>query len=123
MKKDILKYYVIKTLLGGDNQGVYKTAFTYPYDDITYDVIIEFEIIKIPMWKIESTDCVYEGTIYIHINEILVGAEDEGIIRYESMSKDDVPSWVWDEFTETQFLEKLDDTEFCLDVNLDFPYE
>jgi hypothetical protein len=119
--QEVLKNYVIKTLLGGNDRGVHKTTFTIPYGDNIHETVIEFEIIKIPMWRVISSECMYEGTIYVHINEILVGDDDSE--NYESMSKDDIPSWVWDDLIDDQFLKKLDDTGFCFDVSLDFPNE
>ncbi len=103
--KRILKEYVdkeagqlIKDYLN-DEYGLYEDAFSIPYDDGGYiDVIIQYEVTKVNVWKSVS-EYNYEGTVYVKIEKILIGNKDDNY--WEPVTgQDDLPEWVWDDFTE-----------------------
>ena len=120
MNHDILKDYIKKVLLGIDNIGVFETEYTLPYfDNEYYDVYIEYEIENINLWDSNDEGCMYEGTIYLKIKKILVGNKLED--KWERMyHRDDIPEWIWETIIDWDILEKLDDTNFCFDVTLNF---
>jgi hypothetical protein len=105
--RKILKEYVdrdsgalIKDYLN-DEFGFYEDFFSVPYDDAGHiDVIIQYDVYKVNVWKSSEKDVNYEGTVFVRIEKLLIGDKNENF--WEPIGdKDDLPDWIWDDFQDS----------------------
>ena len=85
-----------------NNLSTFEGQYYSPFDEIMYDVYIEYHTNKVSVWNEKDIDWAksnYYGTVYITIDRLLVGIKEED--TWERMyGIDDIPGWLWDEFTE-----------------------
>lgn len=123
--KKILKEYVDKEAgnnikdFFNDMFGIYEDMFSIPYDDSGYiDVIIQYEVSKVYVWKSSMTrsEYDYEGTVYVKVEKILIGNKNENFWELVT-GQDDLPEWLWDDFSE--FFNKMCIKHFNTSVDTD----
>ncbi len=77
----------------------YNDWYTQPFsdDDEQVDYHIKYNVNRVSLWQEDDGD--YSGTVYININDILLGDlnSDEWVRVYW---RDDLPSWTWDRLEE-----------------------
>lgn len=110
---------IVYTIL--KNMKQYEGWYTNPYDDYGVDFIIDYSTKKVIMSRTKGDEeCLYEGTIYIKIENILIGYSSTN--EWEKVYyEDDLPESSWDDLKEDiqeevfKFLPHV-----CLDVTLIF---
>jgi hypothetical protein len=80
------------------------------------DFIIKYHVTKVKLWKTLTSEfnCVFEGTIYIHIDNVSVGFE--GTNGWETAHIHDLPSWAEDEL-HYSIEQELKIFPICVDVD------
>jgi hypothetical protein len=96
--------YLINKLIDPDKEYTHSDSFYNSYDEVSFDVIIYYKIKLIDVYKNES-DMGYSVKLLIDTQRILVGIERDD--TWESMEKDDIPSWIFDNIQD-EILDKFD---------------
>jgi len=109
----------IKDTLKGKKE--YKGRYSLPYSDSNDDMvdfIITYHVTKVKLWKTLTPQfsCVFEGTIYISIDNVSVGFE--GTDDWETAHIHDLPSWVEEDF-KYSIEDELKIFPICVDVDYD----
>ena len=121
----------ILSIIPNEFEGV----FFQPWDENHINYIIRFHITKITMWSTQGyeerdplirsiyhpkPDSLFEGTVYVKIDTLLVGNQRED--EWERMyGEDDITETAWDDFAEyisgtiTKWLPKVN-----VDVDINF---
>ena len=119
----ILKKYI-------PDNSTFETWYTQPYDDNEkVDVFIEynFDSDDTHFWKKdvqyddEGEPIQYEGTIYLLINRLMVGDEDED--TWEDVGYYDLPSYIWEDDFNTSVFNKIKPLIKSFNVDVDFDYK
>jgi hypothetical protein len=108
---------LIKNALKGDR--THKGQYSMPYsssDDDMVDYIINYRVSRVKLWKSDDPKCVFEGTIYVMIDRVLVGFE--GTDDWEKARIHDLPSWTEDDFKD-EIIDELKIFPVCVDVDYD----
>jgi len=109
----------IKKLVLATIENVLVTSGMMPYssaDDEYVDFIIKYHIDRVSLWKGDGKHCQYEGTIYVTVEDVIVGFEgtDDWERGYRVY---DLPSWVEDDFKDSIQSEVEIYGKLCLDVD------
>jgi hypothetical protein len=108
---------LITNQLEGDKE--YTGKYMMPYssaDDEYVDFIIKYHIDRVSLWKGDGKHCQYEGTIYVTVEDVIVGFE--GTDDWERGHRVyDLPSWVEDDFKDSIQSEVEIYGKLCLDVD------
>jgi hypothetical protein len=110
------------------DDSTFESWFTIPYsDNDTVDVYIEYSFDEndTTFWKVindmdEDEPTRYEGTIYLKINRLMVGDEDED--TWESVKYHDVPEWIWSEDFQDSVIKKIQPLLNSFNIDVDFDY-
>jgi len=110
------------------DDSTFESWFTIPYsDNDTVDVYIEYSFDEndTTFWKVindmdEDEPTRYEGTIYLKINRLMVGDEDED--TWESVKYHDVPEWIWSEDFQDSIIKKIQPLLNSFNIDVDFDY-
>ena len=108
----------IKHTLKGDKE--YKGKYLMPYTDKDdyVDFVISYHVTRASLWKSNGKHCMYEGTVYVKIDKIMVGFE--GTDDWENVRKiQNLPSWVEDDFKDLIQNELNMFDNICMDVDYD----
>lgn len=108
---------LVKETLKGDRE--FKGRYSLPYayaDDDWVEFIVYYKVTKIKLWKSNDPECIYEGTIYVNIDKVLVGFE--GTDDWERVGIYDIPQWSEDSFKES-IQDDLNMYPICVDVDYD----
>lgn len=112
------------------DNSTFETWYTQPYDDNEkVDVFIEysFDSDDTRFWKKdvqyddEGEPIQYEGTIYLLINRLMVGDEDED--TWEDVEYYDLPDYVWEDDFNTSVFNKIKPLMSSFNINVDFDYK
>lgn len=112
------------------DNSTFETWYTQPYDDNEkVDVFIEysFDSDDTHFWKKdvqyddEGEPIQYEGTIYLLINRLMVGDEDED--TWEDVEYYDLPDYVWEDDFNTSVFNKIKPLMSSFNINVDFDYK
>lgn len=112
------------------DNSTFETWYTQPYDDNEkVDVFIEysFDSDDTHFWKKdvqyddEGEPIQYEGTIYLLINRLMVGDEDED--TWEDVEYYDLPDYVWEDDFNTSVFNKIKPLMNSFNINVDFDYK
>ena len=112
------------------DNSTFETWYTQPYDDNEkIDVFIEysFDSDDTRFWKKdvqyddEGEPIQYEGTIYLLINRLMVGDEDED--TWEDVEYYDLPDYVWEDDFNTSVFNKIKPLMNSFNINVDFDYK
>ena len=96
--------YLINKLIDPEKEYTHSDSFYNSYDEVSFDVIIYYKIKLMDVYKNES-DMGYSVKLLIDTQRILVGVERDDM--WESMEKDDIPSWIFDNIQD-EILDKFD---------------
>jgi len=96
--------YLINKLIDPDKEYTHSDSFYNSYDEVSFDVIIYYKIKLMDVYKNES-DMGYSVKLLVDTQRILVGIERDD--TWESMEKDDIPSWIFDNIQD-EILDKFD---------------
>ena len=110
------------------DNSTFESWFTIPYsDNDRVDVYIEYSFDEkyTTFWKVindmdDDEPTRYEGTIYLKINRLMVGDEDED--TWESVNYHDVPEWIWSEDFEDSVIKKIQPLLNSFNIDVDFDY-
>jgi len=111
------------------DNSTFETWFSQPYDDNErVDVYIEYSFDKegTYFWKtdIQEDDEPqrYEGTIYLLINKLMVGNEEDD--TWESVGYHEIPDYIWSDDFDGSIIKKIQPllTSFNLDVDFDYKF-
>ena len=110
------------------DDSTFESWFTIPYsDNDRVDVYVEYSFDEkdTTFWKVindmdDDEPTRYEGTIYLKINRLMVGDEDED--TWESVSYHDVPDWIWSEDFEDSVIKKIQPVLNSFNIDVDFDY-
>jgi len=110
------------------DNSTFESWFTVPYsDNERVDVYIEYSFDEddTTFWKVindmDDDEAIrYEGTIYIKINRLMIGDEDED--TWESVNYDDVPEWIWSEDFEDSIRKRIQPLLNSFNIGVDFDY-
>jgi hypothetical protein len=110
------------------DDSTFESWFTIPYsDNDRVDVYIEYSFDEkdTTFWKVindmdDDEPTRYEGTIYLKINRLMVGDEDED--TWESVNYHDVPEWIWSEDFEDSVIKKIQPLLNSFNIDVDFDY-
>lgn len=112
------------------DNSTFETWYTQPYDDNEkIDVFIEysFDSDDTHFWKKdvqyddEGEPIQYEGTIYLLINRLMVGDEDED--TWEDVEYYDLPDYVWEDDFNTSVFNKIKPLMNSFNIDVDFDYK
>lgn len=112
------------------DNSTFETWYTQPYDDNEkVDVFIEysFDGDDTHFWKKdvqyddEGEPIQYEGTIYLLINRLMVGDEDED--TWEDVEYYDLPDYVWEDDFNTSVFNKIKPLMNSFNIDVDFDYK
>lgn len=112
------------------DNSTFETWYTQPYDDNEkVDVFIEysFDSDDTRFWKKdvqyddEGEPIQYEGTIYLLINRLMVGDEDED--TWEDVEYYDLPDYVWEDDFNTSVFNKIKPLMNSFNIDVDFDYK
>ena len=111
------------------DNSTFESWFTIPYsDNDRVDVYIEYSFDEkdTTFWKVindmdDDEPTRYEGTIYLKINRLMVGDEDED--TWESVNYHDVPEWIWSEDFEDSVIKKIQPLLNSFNIDVDFDYK
>jgi len=112
------------------DNSTFETWYTQPYDDNEkVDVFIEysFDNDDTHFWKKdvqyddEGEPIQYEGTIYLLINRLMVGDEDED--TWEDVEYYDLPDYVWEDDFNTSVFNKIKPLMNSFNIDVDFDYK
>jgi len=96
--------YLINKLIDPEKEYTHSDSFYNSYDEVSFDVIIYYKIKLMDVYKNES-DMGYSVKLLVDTQRILVGIERDD--TWESMEKDDIPSWIFDNIQD-EILDKFD---------------
>jgi len=96
--------YLINKLIEPDKEYTHSDSFYNSYDDVSFDVKIYYKIKLTDVYKNESP-MGYSVKLLVDIQRILVGIERDD--TWESMEKDDIPAWVFDNIQD-EIIDKFD---------------
>jgi hypothetical protein len=96
--------YLINKLIDPDKEYTHSDSFYNSYDDVSFDVKIYYKIKLTDVYKNESP-MGYSVKLLVDIQRILVGIEIDD--TWESMEKDDIPSWIFDNIQD-EIIDKFD---------------
>ena len=96
--------YLINKLIEPDKEYTHSDSFYNSYDDVSFDVKIYYKIKLTDVYKNESP-MGYSVKLLVDIQRILVGIEIDD--TWESMEKDDIPAWVFDNIQD-EIIDKFD---------------
>ena len=106
----------------------FETWFSQPYDDNErVDVFIEysFDSNDTHFWKTDVQEddepIQYEGTIYLLINRLMMGDEEDD--TWEDVNYFDLPSYIWDEDFNDSIIKKIKPLIKSFNVDVDFDYK
>ena len=112
------------------DNSTFETWYTQPYDDNDgkVDVFIEysFDDKQTHFWKKdvqyddEGEPIQYEGTIYLLINRLMAGDEDED--TWESVNYFDLPSYIWEDDFNNSIIKKIKPILKSFNIDVDFDY-
>jgi len=111
------------------DNSTFETWFSQPYDDNErVDVYIEYSFDEEDtyFWKtdIQEDDEPqrYEGTIYLLINKLMVGNEEDD--TWESVGYHEIPDYIWSDDFDGSIIKKIQPllTSFNLDVDFDYKF-
>lgn len=113
------------------DNSTFETWYTQPYDDNNdgkVDVFIEysFDDKDTHFWKKdvqyddEDEPIQYEGTIYILINRLMAGNEDEDM--WEDVNYFDLPSYIWEDDFNNSIFKKIKPLLKSFNIDVDFDY-
>jgi hypothetical protein len=109
---------MIKVIRGsfGREPFIFNTSYAAPFaeDDSYVDVKIVYSIPEINLWK---KDDMYEGTIYILVEKIILSL---GGYSYQVYGYHDIPTWIWDDLQD-HLTDNIND--WNLPVEVDFNLE
>jgi hypothetical protein len=110
------------------DNSTFETWFSTPYDDNErVDVYIEYSFDEKDtyFWKTDMEEDDepqrYEGTIYLLVNRLMIGDEDDD--TWESVNYHDVPDWVWSEDFEDSIRKKIRPLLKSFNLDVDFDYK
>lgn len=112
------------------DNSTFETWYTQPYDDNEkVDVFIEysFDNDDTHFWKKdvqyddEGEPIQYEGTIYLLINRLMIGDEDED--TWEDVEYYDLPDYVWEDDFNTSVFNKIKPLMNSFNIDVDFDYK
>ena len=113
------------------DNSTFETWYTQPYedDDVRIEVFAEysFDNDKTHFWKKdvqyddEGEPIQYEGTIYLLINRLMMGDEEDD--TWEDVGYYDVPSFIWDEDFNDSIIKKIKPLIKSFNVDVDFDYK
>ena len=112
------------------DNSTFETWYTQPYDDNEkVDVFIEysFDSDDTRFWKKdvqyddEGEPIQYEGTIYLLINRLMVGDEDED--TWEDVGYYDLPDYIWEDDFNTSVFNKIKPLMNSFNIDVDFDYK
>jgi len=111
------------------DNSTFESWFTIPYsDNDRVDVYIEYSFDEkdTTFWKVindmdDDEPTRYEGTIYLKINRLMVGDEDED--TWESVNYHDVPEWIWSEDFVDSVIKKIQPLLNSFNIDVDFDYK
>ena len=96
--------YLINKLIDPEKEYTHSDSFYNSYDDVSFDVMIYYKIKLMDVYKNESP-MGYSVKLLVDIQRILVGIERDD--TWESMEKDDIPSWIFDNIQD-EIIDKFD---------------
>jgi hypothetical protein len=96
--------YLINKLIDPEKEYTHSDSFYNSYDDVSFDVMIYYKIKLMDVYKNESP-MGYSVKLLVDIQRILVGIERDD--TWESMEKDDIPAWVFDNIQD-EIIDKFD---------------
>jgi len=96
--------YLINKLIDPEKEYTHSDSFYNSYDDVSFDVMIHYKIKLMDVYKNES-DMGYSVKLLVDTQRILVGIERDD--TWESMEKDDIPSWIFDNIQD-EIIDKFD---------------
>jgi hypothetical protein len=96
--------YLINKLIDPEKEYTHSDSFYNSYDDVSFDVMIYYKIKLMDVYKNES-DMGYSVKLLVDTQRILVGIERDD--TWESMEKDDIPDWVFDNIQD-EIIDKFD---------------
>ena len=112
------------------DNSTFETWYTQPYDDNDgkVDVFIEYSVDdkNTHFWKKdvqyddEGEPIQYEGTIYILVNRLMAGNEDED--TWEDVGYYDLPSYIWEDDFNDSIIKKIKPLIKSFNVDVDFDY-
>jgi hypothetical protein len=109
---------IIKHTLKGDREFKGKYLMPYTDKDDHVDFVISYHVTRAILWKSNGKHCMYEGTVYVKINKIMVGFE--GTNDWENVKKiQNLPSWIEDDFKDLIQNELNIFDNICMDVDYD----
>jgi hypothetical protein len=110
------------------DNSTFETWYSTPYDDNErVDVFIEysFDSNDTHFWKTDVQEddepIQYEGTIYLLINRLMMGDEEDD--TWEDVGYYDVPSFIWDEDFNDSIIKKIKPLIKSFNVDVDFDYK
>lgn len=112
------------------DNSTFETWYTQPYDDNEkVDVFIEysFDSDDTRFWKKdvqyddEGEPIQYQGTIYLLINRLMVGDEDED--TWEDVGYYDLPDYIWEDDFSTSVFNKIKPLMNSFNIDVDFDYK
>jgi len=109
---------IIKHTLKGDRE--FKGNYLMPYTDKDdyVDFVISYHVTRVSLWKSNGKHCMYEGTVYVKIDKIMVGFE--GTDDWENVKNiQNLPSWIEDDFKDLILDELNIFDNICMDVDYD----
>ena len=117
----ILKKYI-------PDNSTFETWYSTPYDNNErVDVFIEysFDSNDTHFWKTDVQEddepIQYEGTIYLLINRLMIGDEEDD--TWEDVNYFDLPSYIWDEDFNDAIIKKIKPLIKSFNVDVDFDYK
>ena len=109
---------IIKHTLKGDREFKGKYLMPYTDKDDYVDFVISYHVTRASLWKSNGKHCMYEGTVYVKIDRIMVGFE--GTNDWESVRRIQyLPFWVEEEFKDLIQDELNIFDNICMDVDYD----
>jgi len=109
---------IIKNTLKGDREFKGKYLMPYTDKDDYVDFVISYNVTRVSLWKSNGKHCMYEGTVYVKIDKIMVGFE--GTDDWENVKNiQNLPSWIEDDFKDLILDELNIFDNICMDVDYD----
>jgi hypothetical protein len=109
---------IIKNTLKGEKEFKGKYLMPYTDKDDYVDFVISYHVTRVSLWKSNGKHCMYEGTVYVKIDKIMVGFE--GTNDWESVRRIQyLPSWIEDDFKDLIQNELNMFDNICMDVDYD----
>jgi hypothetical protein len=109
---------IIKNTLKGEKEFKGKYLMPYTDKDDYVDFVISYHVTRVSLWKSNGKHCMYEGTVYVKIDKIMVGFE--GTNDWEEVRRIQyLPSWIEDLFKDLILDELNIFDNICMDVDYD----